>query len=577
MTEAFAAPAPAPATALPRPWLKHYPPGVPGVVPVDTYPSIVALLEESWTRHAQRDAAACMGVRFSYGEIDERSKALGAWLQAKGVQRGDRVALMMPNVPQYLVAIGAVLRVGGVVVNVNPLYTARELQHQLADSGATVIIVLENFAHTLESVIDRTEVRHVVLAAMGDMLGFAKGQLVNFVLRHVKKMVPEFRLPTNAGRSVTRFNMAIAQGTRSALRPVALGGDDIAFLQYTGGTTGVSKGATLLHRNVVANILQSEAWFKPMFDQLGDKPLSIVCALPLYHIYALTICYMFGARLGAMNILVPNPRDIPGFIKTLKAYRVNMFPAVNTLFNALANDPEFAKLDFSDLVISNGGGMAVQQATAERWLEITGCPIVEGYGLSETSPVATSNRLDKREFTGTIGLPIPSTDIAIRDDDGVDVPFGTAGEICIRGPQVMAGYWKRPDETAKVMTDDGFFRSGDVGIMDDDGFVRIVDRKKDMILVSGFNVYPNEIEQVVNLHPGVLECAAIGVPDERSGEAVKLFVIRRDPALAEEDVAAYCRENFTAYKRPRTIEFRDDLPKSNVGKILRRELRSPAS
>jgi long-chain acyl-CoA synthetase len=573
MTEAIAALAP----ATPRPWLAHYPPGVPGTVAVDAYPSLVALLEESWRTHAQRDAAACMGVRFSYREIDERSKALGAWLQSKGVKRGDRVALMMPNVPQYLVAIGAVLRVGGVVVNVNPLYTARELQHQLADAGATVIIVLENFAHTLETVIDKTEVRHVVLAAMGDMLGFVKGQLVNFVLRHVKKMVPEFRLPTNAGRSVTRFNMAIAQGTRGALAPVTLNGDDIAFLQYTGGTTGVSKGATLLHRNVVANILQSEAWFKPMFDQLGDKPLSIVCALPLYHIYALTICYMFGARLGAMNILVPNPRDIPGFIKTLKAYRVNMFPAVNTLFNALANDPEFAKLDFSDLVISNGGGMAVQQATAERWLKITGCPVVEGYGLSETSPVATSNRLDKREFTGTIGMPIPSTDIAIRDDDGVDVPFGTPGEICIRGPQVMAGYWKRPDETAKVMTDDGFFRSGDVGIMDEQGFVRIVDRKKDMILVSGFNVYPNEIEQVVNLHPGVLECAAIGVPDERSGEAVKLFVIRRDPALAEEDIAAYCRENFTAYKRPKTIEFRDELPKSNVGKILRRELRSPAS
>ena len=573
MTEAIAAPAP----ATPRPWLAHYPPGVPGTVAVDTYPSLVALLEESWRTHAQRDAAACMGVRFSYREIDERSKALGAWLQSKGVKRGDRVALMMPNVPQYLVAIGAVLRVGGVVVNVNPLYTARELQHQLADAGATVIIVLENFAHTLETVIDKTEVRHVVLAAMGDMLGFAKGQLVNFVLRHVKKMVPEFRLPTDSGRSVTRFNMAIAQGTRGVLAPVALNGDDIAFLQYTGGTTGVSKGATLLHRNVVANILQSEAWFKPMFDQLGDKPLSIVCALPLYHIYALTICYMFGARLGAMNILVPNPRDIPGFIKTLRAYRVNMFPAVNTLFNALANDPEFAKLDFSGLVISNGGGMAVQQATAERWLKITGCPVVEGYGLSETSPVATSNRLDKREFTGTIGLPIPSTDIAIRDDDGIDVPFGTAGEICIRGPQVMAGYWKRPDETAKVMTDDGFFRSGDVGIMDEQGFVRIVDRKKDMILVSGFNVYPNEIEQVVNLHPGVLECAAIGVPDERSGEAVKLFVIRRDPALAEEDIAAYCRENFTAYKRPKTIEFRDELPKSNVGKILRRELRSPAS
>ena len=577
MTEAHATSAPASATTSPRPWLTQYPPGVPGTVAVDTYASLVPLLEESWTTHAARDAAACMGVRITYGQVDERSKALGAWLQAQGIQRGDRVAIMMPNVPQYLVAIGAVLRVGGVVVNVNPLYTARELQHQLADSGATVIIVLENFAHTLETVIARTDVRHVVLASMGDMLGFAKGQLVNFVLRHIKKMVPEFRLPQGDGRSVTRFNMAVAQGTRSTLKPVALTGDDIAFLQYTGGTTGVSKGATLLHRNVVANILQSEAWFKPMFDQLGDKALSIVCALPLYHIYALTICYMFGARLGAMNILVPNPRDIPGFIKTLKAYKVNMFPAVNTLFNALANDPEFAKLDFSELVISNGGGMAVQQATAERWLKITGCPVVEGYGLSETSPVATSNRLDKREFTGTIGLPIPSTDIAIRDDDGVDVPSGTPGEICIRGPQVMAGYWKRPDETAKVMTGDGFFRSGDIGVMDEQGYVRIVDRKKDMILVSGFNVYPNEIEQVVNLHPGVLECAAIGVPDERSGEAVKLFVIRRDPALAEEDIAAYCRENFTAYKRPKAIEFRDELPKSNVGKILRRELRSPAS
>ena len=567
----------APSTATQRPWLAQYPSGVPATVAVDAYASLVPLLEESWTKHAGRDAAACMGVRLRYGDIDERSKALGAWLQSKGVKRGDRVAIMMPNVPQYLVAIGAILRVGGVVVNVNPLYTARELQHQLQDSGATVIIVLENFAHTLEAVIGRTEVRHVVLAAMGDMLGFAKGQLVNFVLRHVKKMVPEFRLPLDDGRSVTRFNMAVAQGTRLGLQPVALTGDDIAFLQYTGGTTGVSKGATLLHRNVVANILQSEAWFKPMFEQLGDKPLTIVCALPLYHIYALTICYMFGARLGAMNLLVPNPRDIPGFIKTLKAYKVNMFPAVNTLFNALANDPEFARLDFSELVISNGGGMAVQQATAERWLDITGCPVVEGYGLSETSPVATSNRLDKREFTGTIGLPIPSTDIVIRDDDGIDVPFGTAGEICIRGPQVMAGYWKRPDETAKVMTEDGFFRSGDIGIMDDRGYVRIVDRKKDMILVSGFNVYPNEIEQVVNLHPGVLECAAIGVPDERSGEAVKLFVIRRDPALAEEDIAAYCRENFTAYKRPKIIEFRDELPKSNVGKILRRELRSPTS
>ena len=577
MTDALANAAAAPSTSTLRPWLAHYPPGVPAQIAPDAYASLVPLLEESWAKHANDDAAAFMGARFTHGLVDERSKALGAWLQAQGVQRGDRVALMMPNVPQYLVAIGAVLRVGGVVVNVNPLYTARELQHQLADSGATVIIVLENFAHTLEAVIAKTEVRHVVLAAMGDMLGFAKGHLVNFVVRHVKKLVPEFRLQPSEGRTVTRYNVALAEGARGVLKPVTLTGDDIAFLQYTGGTTGVSKGATLLHRNVVANILQSEAWFKPMFDKLGHHALTIVCALPLYHIYALTVCYMFGARLGAMNILVPNPRDIPGFIKTLKAYKVNMFPAVNTLFNALANDPEFARLDFSDLVISNGGGMAVQQATAERWLKVTGCPVVEGYGLSETSPVATSNRLDRREFTGSIGMPIPSTDIAIRDDDGKDLPFGTAGEICIRGPQVMAGYWKRPDETAKVMTDDGFFRSGDIGVMDEQGYVRIVDRKKDMILVSGFNVYPNEIEQVVNLHPGVLECAAIGVPDERSGEAVKLFVIRRDPALTEDDVAAYCRENFTAYKRPKAIEFRKELPKSNVGKILRRELRAPTS
>jgi long-chain acyl-CoA synthetase len=569
-TSAFAA-------APVRPWLTQYPPGVPATVALDRYPSLVQMLEESWATHASRDAAACMGARVTFGDVDARSKALGGWLQGKGLRRGDRVAVMMPNVPQYLVAIGAVLRAGGVVVNVNPLYTARELQHQLADSGATFIIVLENFAHTLASVIGRTDIRHVVLAAMGDMLGTAKGAVVNFAIRHVKKMVPGFSLPLDDGRTVTRFNEAVAQGERVALTPVVLSGDDVAFLQYTGGTTGVSKGATLLHRNVVANILQSEAWFKPMFDQLGDKPLTIVCALPLYHIFALTICYMFGARLGAMNILVPNPRDIPGLVKTLRSFKVNMFPAVNTLFNALANDPEFATLDFSELVISNGGGMAVQQATAERWLKITGCPVVEGYGLSETSPVASSNRLDRREFTGTIGLPIPSTDIAIRDDEGVDLPFGTPGEICIRGPQVMAGYWKRPDETARVMSEDGFFRSGDIGVMDEQGYVRIVDRKKDMILVSGFNVYPNEIEQVVNLHPGVLECAAIGVPDQRTGEAVKLFVVRRDPALAEEDVATYCRENFTAYKRPKIIEFRDELPKSNVGKILRRELRSPSS
>ncbi|HEX7638075.1 MAG TPA: long-chain-fatty-acid--CoA ligase [Burkholderiaceae bacterium] len=572
-----APPAAASAGAAPRPWLAHYPPGVPASVPVDTFPSLVALLGDAWKRHASRDAAAYMGTRLTFGQVDERSRALAAWLQSRGVRRGDRVAIMMPNVPQYLVAIAAVLRAGAVVVNVNPLYTPRELQHQLDDAGATVIIVLENFAGTLAGVIARTSVRHVVLASLGDMLPFVKGQLVNFVARHVKKMVPEFHIPPDGGRTVTRFNMAVAQGTRLSLQPVPVGPDDVAFLQYTGGTTGVSKGATLLHRNVVANLLQSEAWFKPMFDKLGERALTMVCALPLYHIYALTICYLFGARLGMMMILIPNPRDIPGFVKTLKAYKVNMFPAVNTLFNALANDPEFATLDFSELVVSNGGGMAVQRATAERWLKLTGCPVVEGYGLSETSPVATSNRLDIREFTGTIGLPIPNTDITIRDDDGNDLPYGEPGEICIRGPQVMAGYWKRPDETAKVMTPDGFFRSGDIGEMDERGYIRIVDRKKDMILVSGFNVYPNEIEQVVNLHPSVLECAAIGVPDEKSGEAVKLFVVRRDPALTEDAVAAYCRENFTAYKRPRTIEFRTELPKSNVGKILRRELRSPGA
>ena len=556
-----------------RPWLEHYPPGVPAEVQVDPRTTLVDVLELSFRQYASRDAAACMDVRLRYRDLDDRSQALGAYLQSLGLERGARVALMMPNVPQYMVAIAAVLRAGYTVVNVNPLYTPRELEHQLKDSGAQAIVVLENFAATLEEVIQHTPVRHVVLAAMGDLLGFWKGNFVNFAVRHLKKMVPEFRLPLGDGRTVVRFNMAVAEGTRLSLRRPDLSGDDVAFLQYTGGTTGVSKGATLTHRNVVANILQTEAWFKPVLDTVGSKQLTVVCALPLYHIFALTICYFMGARLGGMNLLIPNPRDIPGLVKTLGKYKVNMFPAVNTLFNALANDADFARLDFSELVVSNGGGMAVQQATAEKWLRVTGCPVVEGYGLSETSPVATSNRLDKREFTGTIGLPIPSTDIAIRDDDGRDVPLGTPGEICIRGPQVMAGYWNRPDETAKVMTPDGYFKSGDVGVMDERGYIRIVDRKKDMILVSGFNVYPNEIEQVVSLMPGVLECAAVGVPDEKSGEAVKLFVVKRDPTLSEDDVAKYCRDNFTAYKRPKYIEFRDDLPKSNVGKILRRELR----
>jgi len=558
------------------PWLDHYPPGVPAEVRTDLFPSLAALLEDAFRRHARRDATCFMDQRLRFAELDELSAALGAWLQSLDLARGARVAVMMPNLPQYLVSIAAVLRAGFVVVNVNPLYTARELEHQLVDSGAEACIVLENFAATLETVMGRTPVRHVVLASVGDLVGFWRGALVNFAVRHLRRLVPEFRLPLDPGRSVTRFNAALETGSRLSLHRPDIGPDDVAFLQYTGGTTGVSKGATLLHRNVVANILQSEAWFKPMLDGLGDRPLTVVCALPLYHIFALTICALMGARLGMMNLLIANPRDIPGLVNTLSRHRVNMFPAVNTLFNALANDAAFGRLDFSGLVVSNGGGMAVQAATAEKWLRVTGCPIVEGYGLSETSPVATSNRLDQKAFTGSIGVPVPSTQIAIRDDAGRDLPAGQAGEICIRGPQVMAGYWNRPDDTAQVMTADGFFKSGDVGVMDETGLIRIVDRKKDMILVSGFNVYPNEIEQVVSQHPGVLECAAIGVADEKSGEAVKLFVVKGDPALSEDDVASYCRENFTAYKRPRYIEFRDELPKSNVGKILRRELRGAA-
>ncbi len=555
-------------------WLDHYPPGVPAEADVNAYRSVAELLESAFQRHAQKDALCCMDTRLKYRDIDELSQALGAWLQSQGLVVGDRVAVMMPNVPQYMVAIAGILRAGFVVVNVNPLYTARELQHQLNDSGSVAVIVLENFAVTLEEVITQTSVKHVVLASLGDLLGYWRGHLLNFAVRHVKRLVPEFSLPLDGGRSVTRFNEALALGARGTLRRVEIGPHDIAFLQYTGGTTGVSKGAVLLHRNVVANLMQVDAWFRPKLSELGTDPVTVVCALPLYHIFALTICALFGAHMGAMNLLIPNPRDIPGLVRTLSKHRFHMFPAVNTLFNALANDADFARLDFSGLRVSNGGGMAVQQATAEKWLKVTGCPVVEGYGLSETSPVATSNRLDVSEFSGTIGLPIPSTTIAIRNDAGDDVAVGEPGEICIRGPQVMAGYWNRADETAKVMTPDGFFKSGDVGIMDDRGYIRIVDRKKDMILVSGFNVYPTEIEQVVNLHPGVLECAAVGIPDAKSGEAVKLFVVKSDSTLSEDDISSYCQDNFTAYKRPKYIEFRDELPKSNVGKILRRELRS---
>ena len=550
-------------------WLKSYPSGVPEEIDPSCYRSLIDLLEESFSKYAHRPAYACMDKQLSFGELDQLSRKLAAWLRAQGLSQHARVAVMLPNVLQYPVAIAAVLRAGFTVVNVNPLYTPRELEHQLRDSGAEAIIVLENFAHTLEKVIAHTQVKVAIVASMGDLLGGLKGGLVNFVVRNVKKMVPAFELP-----KAIRFNQALQEGGAMVLRPVSVSETDIAFLQYTGGTTGLSKGAMLSHRNVIANLLQNEVWLQPA---LSKEPrvdqLIFVCALPLYNIFALTVCCLVGMRVGGMNILIPNPRDIPGLIKTLSKYRFNIFPAVNTLYNGLLNHPDFAKLDFSMLKLSNGGGMAVQKAVNDRWRSVTGKSIVEGYGLSETSPVATANPSDATEFTGTIGLPIPSTEIAILDDAGKHLPVGEVGEIAIRGPQVMVGYWQRPEETAQVMTADGFFRSGDIGFMNAEGYVTIVDRKKDMVLVSGFNVYPNEIEGVVALHPGVLECAVVGVPDPNTGEAVKLFVVRRDPELTEQDLVNYCHEELTAYKRPKLIEFRDQLPKTNVGKILRRELR----
>lgn len=550
-------------------WIQSYPEGVPAEIDTTRYRSLVQLMEEAFSKYAARNAYVCMDKFMTYAELDAMSKKLGAWLQGQGLSKGARVALMMPNVLQYPVAIAAVLRAGYVVVNVNPLYTPRELEHQLNDSGAEAIVILENFATTLEKVISRTQIKVAVVASMGDLLGGAKGAIVNFVVRNVKKMVPAFSLP-----HAVRFNHALKQGARMMLRPVELGHDDIAFLQYTGGTTGLSKGAMLSHRNIIANLLQNEAWLQPAMDAKPKvEAFVFVCALPLYHIFALTICGLMGMRIGGMNILIPNPRDIPGMVKELSKYKFNMLPAVNTLYNGLLNNPDFAKLDFSALKLCNGGGMAVQRAVNDRWKQVTGKSIVEGYGLSETSPTATANRADATEFTGNIGVPIPSTEIAILDDAGNPVPLGQPGEIAIRGPQVMVGYWNRPEETANVMTADGFFKSGDIGVMDERGNVTIVDRKKDMVLVSGFNVYPTEVEGVVAMHPGVLECAVVGVPDEATGEAVKLFVVRRDPALTADHIIDHCQQQLTPYKRPKIIEFRNDLPKTNVGKILRRELR----
>ena len=550
-------------------WLKNYPAGVPADIDPSLYPSVVALIEESFAKYRDAKAYVCLDKALTFGEVDELSRALAAWLQGRGLKRGARVAIMMPNVLQYPVAVAAVLRAGFIAVNVNPLYTTRELEHQLKDSGAEAVIVLENFAATLEQSMAGSAVKHVLVAAMGDLLGFPKGLAANFVVRHVRKLVKAYGLPGHA-----KFNDVIAQGRKMTLDRPNLGPKDVAVLQYTGGTTGVAKGATLLHHTLVANLLASEAWMQPGLKRKKiDGQVTIVCALPLYHVFAFVTCGLLGMRAGALNILIPDPRDMKDTIKTLAKYHINIFPGVNTLFNGLVHQPDFAKLDFSGLAITNGGGMAVQEVVAKNWLAITGCPIVEGYGLSETSAGVTCNPTDSLTYTGTIGLPLPNVEIRILDDEGKDVPLGQPGEIAIKGPQVMRDYWQRPDETAKVMTPDGFFKSGDIGVMDAEGYVKIVDRKKDMIVVSGFKVFPNEIEAVVAAFPGVLECAAIGVPDARSGEAVMLFVVKKDPSLTKEALEALCAREFTGYKRPKFIEFRSVLPKTNVGKILRRELR----
>ena len=552
-----------------RPWLNAYPAGVPADIDATAYASLVGLMEASFAKYADRTAYSYLGKSFTYAQTDQQSRALATYLQSRGLSRGDRVAIMMPNVPQYPIAVAAILRAGFVVVNVNPLYTPRELEHQLKDSGAKAIVIIENFAATLEQCLANTPVKHIVLCAMGDMLGTLKGGVVNYVVRNVKKLVPPFNLPT-----AVRYKDAVARGSHGTLQAVDIKPDDVALLQYTGGTTGVSKGAVLLHRNVIANVLQSEAWNDPVMQKIpaGEQSTSI-CALPLYHIFAFTVNMMLSMRNGGKTVLIPNPRDLPAVIKELSQHTFHSFPAVNTLFNALLNHPDFDKVNWRNLKVSVGGGMAVQAAVAQKWLQRTGCPICEGYGLSETSPSASCNPVTATAFSGTIGVPIPSTHMRCIDDDGNEVPLGQPGEIAIKGPQVMAGYWQRPDETAKVMTADGWFKTGDIGTMDDKGYFKIVDRKKDMILVSGFNVYPNEIEDVVAQLDGVLECAVVGVPDERSGEAVKLVIVKKDDSLTEAQVRDYCKGHLTGYKQPRVVEFRAELPKTPVGKILRRELR----
>jgi long-chain acyl-CoA synthetase len=549
-------------------WLKSYPPGVPAEIDVHQFTSIGHLFEQTVSRFAARTAYINMGRGLSYEELDRLSGHFAAYLQGElGLPRNTRVALMMPNVLQYPVALVGALRAGYTVVNCNPLYTARELEHQLRDSGAQVVVVLENFAHTVQEVMTRLPIPHVLVTSLGEMLGFPKGMVVDFVVRRVKKMVP----PWSLAQSLS-FREALAQGARHPRQPIEVGQEDLAFLQYTGGTTGVAKGAMLTHGNIIANLQQAHAWIRPY---VKDGEETIITALPLYHIFSLTANCLTFMKLGATNVLITNPRDIPGLVKELAKHPFTAITGVNTLFNALLNNADFARLDFSGLKIALGGGMAVQQAVADRWKQVTGHALIEAYGLTETSPAVCINPIDLPAFNHAIGLPVSSTEVSIRDDDGNEVGLGQTGELCVRGPQVMAGYWNRPDETAQVMTADGFLRTGDIAAMDPEGFVRLVDRKKDMILVSGFNVYPNEVEEVVASHPGVLEVAAVGVPDAHGGEAVKIFVVRKDPSLTREALIAHCRKSLTAYKVPHLVEFRDELPKTSVGKILRRALREP--
>ena len=555
-------------------WLKSYPPEVPHDIHPEQYSSLTDVLERAFREHADSPFSVCMDQWMTYRDLDRDSTALGAWLQAQGLEPGSRVAIMMPNLPQFAVTMAAVIRAGYTCVNVNPLYTARELEHQLKDSGTTAIVILENFAHTLQEVIEHTSVRHMVVTSLGDMLGPVHGRWMTFAVRHLAKLVPEFELPLTNGRTVTPWRKAMAQGRNLSLKPTAQSLEDIAFLQYTGGTTGLSKGAVLTHRNIVAAVLQAEAWFNPALESVGDlRKVNSIAALPLYHIFALTLC-LLAIRQGSHMTLIPNPRDFGKFIEVLKKRPFHMLPGVNTLFNALLNHPMFKTVNFSSLKVTQAGGMAASEGTARQWQQATGSPMIEGWGMSETCAIGTNTPVTQTHFSGNIGLPLPSIDIAIKDDDGQDVPVGTSGEICIKGPNVMRGYYNKPEENAKTFTADGYMRTGDIGIMDSDGFTHIVDRKKDMIIVSGFKVFPNELENLISTCPGVVECAAVGVPDAMQGEAIKVFVVRNDPLLTEDAVARFCHDNLTGYKRPKYIEFRDELPKSNVGKILRRELRN---